>query len=138
MPHGVRFRGGKEKLIREIFLEDDVMEAIIGLPPNLFYGTGIPACVFVCEQEQIGRIAGQSIFINADAQYAEGKNQNKLRPRGYRENRLRLHEQANWRAMPFSASSLMKSVSLATKASSIFRLNGALVNCSRLRTNTLH
>jgi type I restriction enzyme M protein len=37
MPHGVLFRGGKEKLIREILLDDDVIEAIIGLPPNLFY-----------------------------------------------------------------------------------------------------
>jgi type I restriction enzyme M protein len=53
MPHGVRFRGGKEKLIREIFLEDDVMEAIIGLPPNLFYCTGIPACVFVVNKNKL-------------------------------------------------------------------------------------
>jgi type I restriction enzyme M protein len=45
MPHGVLFRGGKEKLIREIFINDDVIEAIISLPPGLFYGTGIPACV---------------------------------------------------------------------------------------------
>jgi hypothetical protein len=44
----------------------------------------------------------------------------------------------DWRAIPLSASSLMKSVSRATKASSIFRLNGGCVNCSRLRTNTLH
>jgi hypothetical protein len=44
----------------------------------------------------------------------------------------------DWRAIPFSASSLMKSVSRATKASSIFRLNGGCANCSRLRTNTLH
>ena len=44
----------------------------------------------------------------------------------------------DWRVIPFSASSLMKSVSRPTKASSIFRLNGGCANCSRLRTNTLH
>jgi len=44
----------------------------------------------------------------------------------------------DWRSIPFSASSLMKSASRATKASSIFRLNGGCANCSRLRTNTLH
>ena len=43
MPHGVLFRGGKERLIREIFINDDMIEAIISLPPGLFYGTGIPA-----------------------------------------------------------------------------------------------
>jgi len=47
MPHGVLFRGGKEKLIREIFIQDDIIEAIISLPPGLFYGTGIPACLLV-------------------------------------------------------------------------------------------
>ena len=79
MPHGVRFRGGKEKLIREIFLEHDVMEALIRLPPNLFYGTGIPACVFVCEQEQIGRIAGQSIFHQRRCASAAKQGSNALR-----------------------------------------------------------
>jgi type I restriction enzyme M protein len=47
IPHGVLFRGGKENLIRELFIKDDVIEAIISLPPGLFYGTGIPACVLV-------------------------------------------------------------------------------------------
>ncbi|MDH6100194.1 type I restriction-modification system subunit M [Anabaenopsis sp. FSS-46] len=47
MPHGVLFRGGIEKQIRQGFIEDDLLEAVIGLPPNLFYGTGIPACILV-------------------------------------------------------------------------------------------
>jgi type I restriction enzyme M protein len=47
MPHGVLFRGGVERTIRKGFIEDDVLEAVIGLPPNLFYGTGIPACILV-------------------------------------------------------------------------------------------
>ena len=80
MPHGVLFRGGKEKLIREIFINDDVIEAIISLPPGLFYGTGIPACVIVVNKNKPDALRGKVLFINADREYAEGKNQNKLRP----------------------------------------------------------
>ena len=80
VPHGVLFRGGKEKLIREIFINDDVIEAIIGLPPGLFYGTGIPACVLVCNKNKPDALRDKILFINADREYAEGKNQNKLRP----------------------------------------------------------
>ena len=80
MPHGVLFRGGKEKLIREIFIQDDVIEAIISLPPGLFYGTGIPACVLVMNKNKPDELRDKILFINADREYAEGKNQNKLRP----------------------------------------------------------
>ena len=80
MPHGVLFRGGKEKLIRENFIKDDVIEAIISLPPGLFYGTGIPACVLVMNKSKPDALRGKVLCINADREYAEGKNQNKLRP----------------------------------------------------------
>src|ERR1019366_2768341 len=80
MPHGVLFRGGKEKLIRELFVNDDVIEAIISLPPGVFYGTGIPACVLVMNKNKPDALRGKVLFINADREYAEGKNQNKLRP----------------------------------------------------------
>jgi type I restriction enzyme M protein len=80
MPHGVLFRGGKEKLIREIFINDDVIEAIISLPPGLFYGTGIPACVIVANKNKPDSLKYKVLFINADREYAEGKAQNKLRP----------------------------------------------------------
>ncbi|MCW1887012.1 type I restriction-modification system subunit M [Luteolibacter flavescens] len=80
MPHGVLFRGGKEKLIRELLVEDDVIEAIISLPPGLFYGTGIPACVLVLNKNKPDALQEQILFINADREFAEGKNQNKLRP----------------------------------------------------------
>jgi type I restriction enzyme M protein len=80
MPHGVLFRGGKEKLIREIFIDDDLIEAIISLPPGLFYGTGIPACVLVIDKNKPDALRDKILFINADREYAEGKNQNKLRP----------------------------------------------------------
>ncbi|WP_035988114.1 type I restriction-modification system subunit M [Leptolyngbya sp. KIOST-1] len=80
MPHGVLFRGGKEKLIREILIQDDVIEAIISLPPGLFYGTGIPACVLVVNKAKPDHLRNKVLFINADREYAEGKAQNKLRP----------------------------------------------------------
>jgi type I restriction enzyme M protein len=80
MPHGVLFRGGKEKLIRELLITDDVIEAIISLPPGLFYGTGIPACVLVMNKNKPDALKNKILFINADREYAEGKNQNKLRP----------------------------------------------------------
>ena len=80
MPHGVLFRGGKEKLIRERLINDDVIEAIISLPQGLFYGTGIPACVLVCNKNKPDALRDKVLFINADREYAEGKNQNKLRP----------------------------------------------------------
>ncbi len=80
MPHGVLFRGGKEKLIRELLINDDVLEAVISLPPGLFYGTGIPACTLVCKKNKPDELRDKVLFINADREYAEGKNQNKLRP----------------------------------------------------------
>ena len=61
MPHGVLFRGGAEREIRKGFIEDDLLEAVIGLAPNLFYGTGIPACILVLRAKgaQARRAPGQ-------------------------------------------------------------------------------
>ncbi|AFY75444.1 type I restriction system adenine methylase HsdM (plasmid) [Synechococcus sp. PCC 7502] len=80
MPHGVLFRGGKEKLIREELIKNDVIEAIISLPSGLFYGTGIPACVLVVNKSKPDEFRDKILFVNADREYAEGKAQNKLRP----------------------------------------------------------
>ena len=79
MPHGVLFRGGEEKACRQRFIKDGILEAVIGLPSNLFYGTGIPACVLVINK--LGASTRkQVLFINADREFKEGKNQNSLRP----------------------------------------------------------
>ncbi len=80
MPHGVLFRGGAEKTIREGIIRDKIIEAIIGLPSGLFYGTGIPACILVINRNKPEKMRDKILFINADAEYAEGKNQNRLRP----------------------------------------------------------
>jgi type I restriction enzyme M protein len=63
-----------------IFINDNVIEAIISLPPGLFYGTGIPACVIVANKSKPEAQKDKVLFINADREYAEGKAQNKLRP----------------------------------------------------------
>ena len=79
MPHGVLFRGGEEKACRQRFIKDGILEAVIGLPSNLFYGTGIPACVLVINKHGAST-RKQVLFINADREFREGKNQNSLRP----------------------------------------------------------
>jgi len=82
MPHGVLFRGGKELEIRRAMLTYNfgVIEGIIGLPPRLFYGTGIPACVLILNKNKPDHLRGKVFIINADAEFGEGKNQNFLRP----------------------------------------------------------
>ncbi|MET7607441.1 class I SAM-dependent DNA methyltransferase [Streptomyces avermitilis] len=82
MPHGVLFRGGDEKKIREGFIKEHRLEAVIGLAPNLFYGTGIPACILVVRgsngvpKEQRGGV----LFINADREFTADRAQNYLDP----------------------------------------------------------
>lgn len=80
MPHGVLFRGSSEKDIRKGILEDDLLEAVIGLPSGLFYGTGIPASLLIINKQKPSERQGKVLFINAELEYYEGKNQNSLRP----------------------------------------------------------
>ena len=79
MPHGVLFRGGEEKEARKHFIERGWLDAVIGLPAGLFYGTGIPACVLVMNKKAAAQ-RKHVIFINADREFREGKAQNFLRP----------------------------------------------------------
>jgi type I restriction enzyme M protein len=79
VPHGVLFRGSSEKLIRKGMLEDDLLEAVIGLPSSLFYGTGIPAALLIINKDKPVERRGKVLFINGELEYQEGKNQNKLR-----------------------------------------------------------
>ena len=79
VPHGVLFRGSSEKAIRKGMLEDDLLEAVIGLPSSLFYGTGIPAALLIINKDKPIERKGKVLFINGELEYQEGKNQNKLR-----------------------------------------------------------
>jgi type I restriction enzyme M protein len=82
MPHGVLFRGSAEKQIRQGIIEDDRLEAVIGLASNLFYGTGIPACILVLRgtAPRPAERRGKVLFINADREYTAGRAQNYLDP----------------------------------------------------------
>lgn len=79
MPHGVLFRGGEERAMRKWLIEKGYLQAIVGLPPALFYGTGIPASILVINKPVADK-RKNVLFINADREYKEGKVQNKLRP----------------------------------------------------------
>jgi len=79
MPHGVLFRGGEEQRMRKRLIEQGILECIIGLPPALFFGTGIPASILIINKAGAAEREG-IFFINADREYKEGKNQNTLRP----------------------------------------------------------
>jgi type I restriction enzyme M protein len=90
MPHGVLFRGGEEKTIRAGLINEDLLEAVIGVAPNLFYGTQIPAAILVLRQQVPNgaqRVSGKPaerqgkvLFINADREFFEGRAQNYLLP----------------------------------------------------------
>ena len=76
VPHGVLFRGSSEGKIRQQFIEENILEAVVGLPANLFFGTGIPAAILIFNRNKKNQ---DVIFIDASREYSEGKNQNKLR-----------------------------------------------------------
>ncbi|WP_233450389.1 type I restriction-modification system subunit M [Streptomyces acidiscabies] len=82
MPHGVLFRGGEEHAIRKKVIEADRLEAVIGLASNLFYGTGIPACILILRGPgpRPASHQGKVLFINADREYLSGRAQNYLEP----------------------------------------------------------
>ena len=82
LPHGVLFRGGSEAKIRDSLLKDDLIEAVIGLPAQLFFGTGIPAALLVCNWDKPMDRRGKILFIDAstDGLYREGKSRNFLDP----------------------------------------------------------
>lgn len=76
LPHGALFRGSSEGKIRQQLIEENLLEAVIGLPSNLFFGTGIPACIMI-----FNRAKGENkdiLFIDANKAFDSGKNQNRL------------------------------------------------------------
>jgi len=77
VPHGVLFRGGSEGAIRKQLIEENLLKAVIGLPANLFFGTGIPAVILIFDK---GKTNTDVLFIDASQQYQDDKRQNRLRP----------------------------------------------------------
>jgi type I restriction enzyme M protein len=80
LPHGVLFRGGVEATIRQTLIEMGVIKGIISLPPNLFYGTGIPACILVIDKEDADKRNG-IFMIDASHDFTKDGNKNRLRER---------------------------------------------------------
>ena len=76
LPHGVLFRGGSEGKIRKKLLENGSIDAVIGLPANLFNSTSIPTCILVLKKDKQDR---NVMFIDASKEFEKGKNQNELR-----------------------------------------------------------
>jgi len=76
VPNGVLFRGSSEKHIREQLIKENLLEAVIGLPANLFFGTGIPAAILLFNK---GKKTKDILFIDAGKEYESGKKQNKIR-----------------------------------------------------------
>ncbi|MFO0839585.1 MAG: type I restriction-modification system subunit M [Phycisphaerae bacterium] len=76
VPHGVLFRGGQEGIIRQKLIDENLIEVVIGLPPNLFYGTGIPAAILLLNKAKRTK---DILFIDASREFEDGTNQNHLR-----------------------------------------------------------
>ena len=80
LPQGALFRGGAEGKIRQALLEQDLIEAVIGLAPNLFYGTGLAACILVLKRKKPKRRAKKVLIIDASSRFRKGRAQNYLQP----------------------------------------------------------
>lgn len=78
MPHGVLFRGGQERAIRECLLRSDRLDAVVGLPPNLFYSTTIPACLLIFRAVKSVERQGNVLFVDGSKRFKKGRNQNHL------------------------------------------------------------
>lgn len=79
VPHGVLFRSSQEGKIRQQTIEENLLDAVIGLPANLFFGTGIPAAILIFNKARLETGKTDVLFIDASEQYESAKNQNKLR-----------------------------------------------------------
>ena len=75
LPHGVLFRGSSEGKIRQKLIDENLLDAVIGLPSNLFFGTGIPACILVFKKNRQHK---DILFIDASNEFEKSKNQNSL------------------------------------------------------------
>ena len=75
VPHGVLFRGSSEGKIRQKLIDENLLDAVIGLPEKLFYGTGIPAAILIFKKQKVD---DKVLFIDASRDYKAGKNQNQL------------------------------------------------------------
>jgi type I restriction enzyme M protein len=93
VPHGVLFRGSSEGRIRQKTIEENILEAVIGLPANLFFGTGIPAAILIFNKGKGNNT--NVLFIDASKEYDSGKNQNRLNEETHIKNIVDTYEAFN-------------------------------------------
>jgi type I restriction enzyme M protein len=113
VPHGVLFRGGAEAVIRRRLIEENLLDGVVGLPANLFFGVGIPAALIFFRR---GKADDSVFFIDASREFDKGKNQNRLRA----EDMDRIV--ATWRARE-DVARYAKRVTVADVAARDFSLN---------------
>jgi type I restriction enzyme M protein len=99
VPHGVLFRGSSEGRIRQRTIEENILEAVIGLPANLFFGTSIPAAILIFNKARAENGHDPVLFIDASKHYESAKNQNKLRDADI-EHIVDMYRQFNAGALP--------------------------------------
>ena len=96
VPHGVLFRSGAEGKIRQKFIEENLLDTVVGLPENLFFGTGIPAAILIFDRSrETGGTNAQRkdiLFIDASREFQPGKNQNALHERDIEKIAATYHE----------------------------------------------
>lgn len=80
LPHGALFRMGVEGKIRRRILDDDLLEAVLGLGPNLFYGTGLAACILIFRRRKFAERKHRVLIIDGSKEFRKGRNQNTLEP----------------------------------------------------------
>jgi type I restriction enzyme M protein len=78
LPQGSLFRSGTEGRTRQAFIENDLIECVIGMAPNLFYGTGLSPCIIILRAQKSSARARKVVFINAESLFTKGRNQNSL------------------------------------------------------------
>ena len=117
VPHGVLFRGAAEGRIRQKLIEENLLDAVIGLPEKLFYGTGIPAAMLVFRKHKAD---DKVLFIDASRDFEDGKNQNLLREADLQQAswpptaaRQRVEKYATWPRRPRSRRTTSTSTSRA-------------------------
>ena len=116
LPHGALFRMGAEGAIRRKLLEMDLLDAVIGLGPNLFYGTGLAACILVFRDRKPAERRRRVLIIDAAREYKTGRAQNDLLP----EHVARIHD---WYAAHADAPGVARVVPLAEIAANDYNLN---------------
>lgn len=116
LPHGALFRKGAEGRIREALIQQDMLEAVIGLGPNIFYGTQLAACVMVFRQNKEATKKGKVVFIDASEQVRVGRAQNFLEP-------AHVNQIFSWYQAFYNVTNYVKVASLEEIRENDFNLN---------------